>query len=87
MKVIMQWFNKKCDNNNKRRSIFEGTTLHNLNKGCRQSYSSLPSTISQQIIKCSICIQKNKFLSFPLHHFIFFQFTHKNIKLNLMFIL
>jgi hypothetical protein len=34
MEAIVEWFLKKCDNNNKRRSIFEGTTLHNFNKGC-----------------------------------------------------
>jgi hypothetical protein len=44
MKVIVQWFNKKCDNN-KMRSIFENTTLHNLNKGSRQSYLNLPFAI------------------------------------------
>jgi len=27
-------FNQECDNNNKRRSIFQGTTLHNFNQGC-----------------------------------------------------
>ncbi len=26
-------FNHECDNNNKRRLIFEGTTLHSFNKG------------------------------------------------------
>ncbi len=34
---------------------------------------TLPSIVTQQIIKCSICIQRSKFLSFPLHHLSFFQ--------------
>jgi len=50
--LSVQWrplwngFNKKCDNNNKRRSIFESTTLHNFNKGCGQSYLNLSFTIT-----------------------------------------
>ncbi len=27
-------FNQECDNNDKKGSIFKGTTLHNFNKGC-----------------------------------------------------
>jgi hypothetical protein len=36
-----------------------------INKGYWWNYSSLPSTFAQQIIKCSICIERGKFLSFP----------------------
>ncbi len=52
-----------------KKSIFEGTTLHNFHKGCGQSYSSLSSIVTQQIIKCPIYIQRGKFLPFLLHHF------------------
>jgi hypothetical protein len=34
MEAIVNGFNQEYDNNNKRRVIFEGTTLHNFNKGC-----------------------------------------------------
>jgi hypothetical protein len=33
LEAIVEFFNQECDNNNKRRLIFEGTTLHNFNKG------------------------------------------------------
>jgi hypothetical protein len=59
-----------------KRLIFEGTILHNFHKGCGQSYSSLSSTVTQQIIKCPICIQRGKFLSFFLHQF----FSNLHIK-------
>jgi hypothetical protein len=52
------------------------TTLHNFNKGYGWSYSNLYSTITKQIIKCSIYIKKGNFLSFPLHHF----FSNLHIK-------
>jgi hypothetical protein len=35
-----------------------------------------PLVVTQQIIKCSICIQRGKFISFPLHHLTFFSNLH-----------
>jgi hypothetical protein len=32
--VICYGINQECEKNIKRRSVFEGTTLHLLNKGC-----------------------------------------------------
>jgi hypothetical protein len=44
--------------------------------------------VPQQIIKCSICIQRGKFLSFPLHHLIFFNLHIKHqTKPNVHFML
>jgi hypothetical protein len=33
---------------------------------------SYTTTITQQVIKCLIFIQRGKFISFPLHHLMFF---------------
>jgi hypothetical protein len=60
MKAIVNGFNQEYDNNNNRKLIFESTTLHNFNKGCGRSYLNLSFIVTQQIIKCLICIKKGK---------------------------
>jgi hypothetical protein len=51
--------------------------MHNFNKGCRQGYSSSHSLVTQQIIKCSTCVERGKLFSYPLHNLIVFQIYKK----------
>ncbi len=86
MEINVFGFNQEYDNNIKRRSIFEGTTLHNFNKSCWQTYLNSPSLVTQQFINCSMGFSNlhKKHQTKPNVHFMINYIRKDNEKLKIM---